>query len=42
MICTLNPKSLTLRVFRYVCQSSAGFGFQTELRRVVAHIRTRH
>jgi hypothetical protein len=28
--CPLSPERLTLRIHRHVCQSSAGFGFQTD------------
>ena len=38
MMGPLSPERLALRILRHVCQSSAGFGFQTELGRVIDHM----
>jgi hypothetical protein len=38
MMGPLSPQRLTLRILRHVCQPSAGFGFQTQLGRVVDHM----
>jgi hypothetical protein len=39
MMGPLSPERLALRILRHVCQSSAGFGFQTQLGRFVDHVR---
>ncbi len=38
MMGPLSPERLALRILRHVCQSPAGFGFQTELGRVIDHM----
>jgi hypothetical protein len=38
MMGPLSPERLALRILRHVCQSSAGFGFQAELGRVIDHM----
>lgn len=38
MMSPLSPERLALRILRHVRQSSAGFGFQPELGRVIDHM----